>query len=37
LLKDFDGCDGNGLTGLFFGGGAEAGPFELRIDGVRFD
>jgi imidazolonepropionase-like amidohydrolase len=37
LLKDFDGCDGNGLMGLFFGGGAEAGPFELQIDDVRFD
>ena len=36
-LKDFDGCDGTGLMGLFVGGGPEIGPFELRIDDVRFD
>ncbi len=36
-LKDFDGCDGTGLMGLFFGGGPESGPFELLIDDVRFE
>ncbi len=36
-LKDFDGCDGNGLMGVFFGGGADAGPFAFQIDDVRFE
>jgi imidazolonepropionase-like amidohydrolase len=36
-LKDFDGCDGSGLMGLFFGGSPEVGPFELLIDDVRFE
>ena len=36
-LKDFDGDDGRGLLGVFFGGGAEVGPFEFRIDDVRFE
>jgi hypothetical protein len=36
-LKEFDGCDGSGLMGVFFGGGAEPGPFELLIDDVRFE
>jgi len=36
-LKDFDGCDPGGLLGVFFGGGAEAGPFEFQIDDVRFE
>jgi imidazolonepropionase-like amidohydrolase len=36
-LKDFDGCDGTGVTGLFFGGGADPGPFEFQIDDVRFE
>jgi hypothetical protein len=36
-LKDFDGSDGTGVIGIFFGGGADAGPFELRIDDVRFE
>jgi hypothetical protein len=36
-LKDFNGCDGTGFMGLFFGGGPETGPFELWIDDVRFD
>ncbi|MBW3542037.1 MAG: hypothetical protein KY476_17345 [Planctomycetes bacterium] len=36
-LKAFDGADGRGVTGLFFGSGAEAGPFELLIDDVRFE
>jgi imidazolonepropionase-like amidohydrolase len=36
-LKDFDGCDGNGLMGVFFGGGPATGPFEFLIDDVRFE
>jgi imidazolonepropionase-like amidohydrolase len=36
-LKDFDGCDGSGLMGVFFGGGANVGPFELQIDDVRIE
>jgi imidazolonepropionase-like amidohydrolase len=36
-LKDFDGFDGSGLMGFFFGGGAQAGPFEFQIDQVRFE
>jgi hypothetical protein len=36
-LKDFDGCDGTDVLGLFFGGGAEAGPFEFQVDDVRFE
>ena len=36
-LKDFDGCDGSGLMGIFFGGGPATGPFELLIDDVRFE
>jgi imidazolonepropionase-like amidohydrolase len=36
-LKDFAGCDGSGLMGVFFGGGPATGPFELLIDDVRFD
>ncbi len=36
-LKDFDGCDGSGLMGVFFGGGPATGPFELLIDEVRFE
>ena len=37
LLTDFDGLDGTGLTGLFFGGGSKEGAFTLQIDSVRFD
>ncbi len=36
-LKEFDGCDGSGLMGIFFGGGPATGPFELLIDDVRMD
>jgi hypothetical protein len=36
-LKDFDGCDGCRLMGLFFGGGPDIGPFKPWIDDVRFD
>jgi hypothetical protein len=36
-LKEFDGCDGTGVTGLFFGGGASVGAFEFQIDDVRFE
>ena len=36
-LKEFDGCDGSGLMGVFFGGGPATGPFELLIDEVRFE
>jgi hypothetical protein len=36
-LKDFDGCDGKGLLGVFFGGGPEVGKFEFQIDDIRFE
>jgi hypothetical protein len=36
-LADFDGADGSGLMGVFFGGGDEPRPFELLIDDVRFE
>jgi hypothetical protein len=36
-LKEFDGCDGSGLMGIFFGGSPAIGPFELLIDDVRMD
>src|SRR5262249_28875017 len=36
-FADFDGADSSGLMGVFFGGGDEPGPFELRIDDVRFE
>ncbi len=36
-LSDFDGLDGTGLTGLFFGAGSQEGAFSLQIDNVRFD
>jgi hypothetical protein len=36
-LHDFDGCDGSGLMGIFFGGSIEPGPFSFQIDDVRFD
>lgn len=35
-LNDFNGCDGSGLMGVFFGGG-ESGTFEFQIDEVRFE
>src|SRR5262249_20328229 len=31
-LADFDGADGSGLMGVFFGAGDQTGPFELMID-----
>jgi hypothetical protein len=36
-LDEFDGCDGRDILGVFFGGGPEAGDFELRLDDVRFE
>jgi imidazolonepropionase-like amidohydrolase len=36
-LKDFERADASGITGLFFGSGLDAGPFELLIDDVRFE
>jgi imidazolonepropionase-like amidohydrolase len=36
-LAEFDGADGSGLMGVFFGGGDVTGPFELLIDDVRFE
>jgi hypothetical protein len=33
--KEFDGLDGTGMLGIFFGGGFEPGPFELQIDEVK--
>jgi hypothetical protein len=36
-LAAFDGSNGEGVSGVFFGGGAEVGKFELRIDDVRFE
>jgi hypothetical protein len=36
-LKEFDGCDGSDLLGVFLGGGPEVGDFELWIDDLRFE
>jgi imidazolonepropionase-like amidohydrolase len=36
-FAEFDGADGSGLMGVFFGAGDQAGPFELLIDDVRFE
>ncbi len=36
-LNDFDGCDGSGLMGVFFGGSIEPGPFAFQIDEIRFE
>jgi imidazolonepropionase-like amidohydrolase len=36
-LADFNGCDGSGLLGVFFGGSIEPGPFSFQIDEVRFE
>jgi imidazolonepropionase-like amidohydrolase len=36
-LKDFDGTDGTDVMGVFFGSSAQAGPFRLQIDEVRFE
>ncbi len=33
--KDFEGFDGNALLGIFWGAGAQAGPFEFEIDDVH--
>jgi hypothetical protein len=35
--KDFDGVDGSGTLGVFIGGGARPGPFELQIDDVTLE
>lgn len=36
-LDAFNGCDGSGLMGVFFGGSIEPGPFAFQIDEVRFE
>jgi imidazolonepropionase-like amidohydrolase len=36
-LSKFEGCDGSGLMGIFFGGSAEPGPFSFQIDEVRLE
>jgi imidazolonepropionase-like amidohydrolase len=33
--KEFDGLDGSGTLGIFWGGGTRPGPFELQLDEVR--
>jgi hypothetical protein len=33
--KQFDGLDGTGTLGIFFGLGERPGPFELLLDEVR--
>jgi Amidohydrolase family len=35
--KEFDKLDGSGTLGIFIGGGAEAGPFELELDDVALE
>jgi imidazolonepropionase-like amidohydrolase len=35
--KDFDGIDGTGTMGVFFGGGDAPGPFEFQLDGVKLE
>jgi hypothetical protein len=35
--KDFDGLDGSGTMGIFWGRSADPGPFELLIDEVRLE
>ena len=34
-LADFPGVDPSGVTGIFFGAGADPGTFKFRIDNVR--
>jgi hypothetical protein len=36
-LSAFDGCDGSGLMGIFFGGSAEPGPFSFQLDEVSLE
>jgi imidazolonepropionase-like amidohydrolase len=36
-IKDFAGCDGSDVMGLFFGGSAQAGAFSFQLDDVRFE
>jgi hypothetical protein len=36
-LAAFDGCDGSGLMGLFFGASAELGQFCFLLDDVRVE
>jgi imidazolonepropionase-like amidohydrolase len=36
-FKDFNGCDGADVMGVFFGGSADAGDFKLQLDDVRFE
>ncbi len=35
--SEFDNLDGSGTLGIFFGGGAQVGPFELQLDDVALD
>ncbi len=35
--KNFDGADGSGILGIFLGGGATPGPFEMAIDDLRLE
>lgn len=36
-IKDFNGCDGSDMQGIFFGANNHIGPFSFQIDNVRFD
>ena len=36
-LGDFNGCDGSGIMGVFFGGSVAPGPFSFQIDDFRFE
>ena len=35
--NEFDGLDGAGTLGIFFGGGVETGAFEFQLDDVRLE
>lgn len=36
-IRDFDGCNGTDIMGVFLGGGDKPGDFKLFIDNVRFE
>lgn len=36
-IRDFDGLDGHGTLGIFFGAGQPAGKFVFQIDDVQFE
>jgi imidazolonepropionase-like amidohydrolase len=36
-IRDFDGCEGTDITGVFLGAGDKSGEFKLLIDDVRFE